>query len=538
MIHSAWVRSLVFLVPALLPLAGLAAVAAGPHKSPHPGPASDAASSGGPRAVSSHTPCVRIDSEARLHYSPFLRGDTVPDFSNCGFGGGGVQPPQATTRQTLDPVSGPDDTARIQAALDAVARLPLGSDRMRGAVLLRRGTYRIAKSLHINDDGIVLRGEAPSEDGTVLLATGAGERTLIEVAGEGAEKAMPKTKHSVVDAYVPVGARSLTLDSVEGLSVGAAVIVYRASRPKWLQLLGVEVPKDKKGKVRLAKADAISFDRVIARIEGRKITLDAPLGNSLDDQYGGGLVFRSQFHQRIRNVGIEDLRGDCELKSEGDESRARVFVGLSAVENAWVRRVTAVHFGSAAVSVGKGAKWVTVEDSACLDPAGRSDGDRGGFEIAGGQLTLVQRCATRACNHDFVTGSTEGPNVFLDCSAAKARADSGPQKRWAVATLYDNVRIVGGDLIVTCRANRPGWTGASQVFWNCRADTIRCDSPPTAINWAVGCSARRRLGDGHWEFGQVPAEPPSLYRAQLRDRLGPTAVANLDGKSPSQRPEP
>jgi hypothetical protein len=516
-----------FLTPTLLWLVGLLAAAAGPHKPPHPTASSDSASSGGPRAVSSATPCVRIDGEGRLHYSPFLLGDTVPDFSCCGFGGGGVRLPQATIRQTLDPASGADDTARIQAALDAVARMPLGSDRMRGAVLLRRGTYRIARSLRINDEGIVLRGEGASEDGTLLLASGRDQRTLIEVAGEGAERVVPKTRHTVVDAYVPVGARTFTLDSVEGLSVGAAVIVCRPGMPKWLKLLGVDVPKDKKGKVQLAKAEGIFFDRAIARIQGRKITLDAPLGSSLDAQYGGGLVFRSQFHQRIRNVGIEDLRGDCPSEGEKDANHPRGLVGLSAVENAWVRRVTAVHFGSAAVSVGQGAKWVTVEDCACLDPAGGPDGDGCGFEIAAGQLTLVQRCTTRNAIHDFVTGSSEGPNVFLDCTAAGTHADSGPRKHWAVATLYDNVRIEGGDLVVTYRGNRPGWTGASQVFWNCRADTIRCDSPPTAINWAVGCSARRRLGDGHWEFDRVPAEPPSLYRAQLRERLGPAAVANL-----------
>jgi hypothetical protein len=532
---------LIFLAPGLFSLAGLVAVAAGPHKSPRPTPQPDPASSGGPRAVSSSARCVRIDSEGHLHYSPFLRGDTVPDFSHCGFGGGGVKLPEVATRQTLEPASGADDTARIQAALDAVARLPMGSDRTRGAVLLRRGTYRIAQSLHINDEGIVLRGEGPSEDGTVLLATGKEPRTLIEVAGEGVDKVVRKTMNPVADAYVPVGARTFTLDSAQDLSMGAAVIVFRPNRPNWLQVLGVTEPegkKGKKGKAQPAKGNGISFDRVIARIEGRKITLDAPLGNSLDAQYGGGMVFRSQFHQRIRNVGIEDLRGDCQHKGEDDEDHARILVGLSAVENAWVRRVTAVHFASAAVSVGQGAKWVTVEDSACLDPAGRSAGDRCGFEIAGGQLTLVQRCTTRGCDHDFVTGAAEGPNVFLDCTAAQARGDSGPQKHWAVATLYDNVRIEGGDLVVAHRGNRPGWTGASQVFWNCRADTIRCDSPPTAMNWAVGCSARRRLGDGHWEFDQVPAEPPSLYRAQLRDRLGPAAVANLVGKSPGQRAEP
>ena len=112
-------------------------------------------------------------------------------------------------------------------------------------------------------------------------------------------------------------------------------------------------------------------------------------------------------------------------------------------------------------------------------------------------------------------GRPRGRTSFSTVRPPRPAATADRKSDWAVATLYNNVRIEGGNLVVAYRGSRPGWTGASQVFWNCRADTIRCDSPPTAMNWAVGCSARRRLGDGHWEFDQVPAEPPSFYRASF-----------------------
>ena len=73
-------------------------------------------------------------------------------------------------------------------------------------------------------------------------------------------------------------------------------------------------------------------------------------------------------------------------------------------------------------------------------------------------------------------------------------------------------------------------------------DTVSYDlptpapSPPTAQNWAIGCSADKQSGDGYWEsFGQ-PVRPRSLYVAQLRDRLGPAAAANISrASSPSTR---
>jgi hypothetical protein len=39
-----------------------------------------------------------------------------------------------------------DDTQRVQKAIDDVAKMPLGEDGFRGAVLLKRGTYRIPAS--------------------------------------------------------------------------------------------------------------------------------------------------------------------------------------------------------------------------------------------------------------------------------------------------------------------------------------------------------------------------------------------------------
>src|SRR4051812_31587063 len=52
----------------------------------------------------------------RLVYEPDARGNRIPDFSHCGFAGGGVAIPDAQVRVRV-PARPGDATARIQAAL-------------------------------------------------------------------------------------------------------------------------------------------------------------------------------------------------------------------------------------------------------------------------------------------------------------------------------------------------------------------------------------------------------------------------------------
>ena len=94
------------------------------------------------------------------------------------------------------------------------------------------------------------------------------------------------------------------------------------------------------------------FDRTITAIEGNRITIDAPMGNAFEREYGGGWVLKYEYLGRIEQVGIENLRGVSEFDdSEKDESRedefidedhAWNFVVFSRVQNAWARNITSV----------------------------------------------------------------------------------------------------------------------------------------------------------------------------------------------------
>lgn len=477
--------------------------------------------------------------DGKLVYVADDRGNRIPDFSHAGYRGGGVNLPDVPVKAEVAPADG-DDGARIQAAIDRVSKLPLDKRGLRGAVLLKKGRYEIEGAIKIAASGVVLRGEGQDENGTTLIATGTQKRTLIEVGGDGQPREVPGTRREIADAYVPVGAYSFHVKDAAGFKAGDTIIVHRPSTAGWIHTLGMDriPPRKDGGRVEQWKPGTkdLRFDRVITRVNGNEITIDAPLCNSFDNEFGGGAIYKYEFAGRITEVGVENLRGVSEYKGREDEDEAHAwdFIVIDAAANAWARRVTALHFGHSAVDIERWAKWVTVTDSVCLDPVSVITGSRRYPFVITGQLSLVQRCFARNGRHDFAQGSlSPGPNVFLDCASEKSHADTGPHHRWSAGALYDNVRVPDGAINIRNRGNLGtghGWAGANMVIWNSEAGVITCEKPPTAQNFCIGCRTKDRRGDGRWEsFGQ-PVEPRSLYLKQLEDRLGVAAVRAIQAE--------
>jgi hypothetical protein len=483
-------------------------------------PASDALS--GPKAT--------VDfKNGHLVYSADNRGDTIPDFSSAGYHGGGVAIPHVPVVRTVTASSG-DNRGKLQAVIDEVSALPRSK---RGAILLRKGVYHLSGPLVIKASGVVLRGEGQSSQGTVLHSTSKQKISLVQFKGGDAKRG---GERDITDSYVPVGARSFHVASTSGLAVGDTIFVHRPATQAWIHALGMDkIPPRKDGGEIHQWTPArfnLDFDRVITKIEGKRVTIDAPLTNSLDDKWGGGTLVEVQEHA-IDEVGIEDLRGDTNYSGPDDEDHAWNFITLENAHDAWVQRVTAAHFAHAAVSVGEGSKWVTVRKATSRTPISEFKPERRyAFEVDGAQLVLVHDCSSEKGRHDYVTGAvTLGPNVFLESEADSPKSEVGPHQRWATGTLYDNIVVKGGDLSAYNRSNAGsghGWAGVNHVFWNSRADLMDCAEPPTAHNWSFGGVAHDRQGNCEWTSFGKPMKLASLYRQQLRERLGAAAVATLD----------
>jgi len=244
-----------------------------------------------PHGARSESKLVFVGRGGKLEYKADANGNTIPDFSNCGYMGGGVKLPDVPVKLTLSPLAASrDDTARIQNAIDAVSTMPTDAHGIRGALLLKRGKYRIETQLRISASGVVLRGEGDGEDGTLLIAAGKKLRDLIEVRGQGLRED-ERSSRRITDSYVPVGAHRFTVENASGFKVGDTVIVRRNGNAAWIHFIAMDRitprPTDP-GSTKQWQPFELAFDRVITAISGNKITVDAPLVCAIETKWGGG----------------------------------------------------------------------------------------------------------------------------------------------------------------------------------------------------------------------------------------------------------
>jgi hypothetical protein len=546
-------------------LLGAIALAAAPKRSTPPTPDTN------PSGVSK---LVHLGPNGKLVYEPYTdQGDTIPDFSDCGYMGGGVKLPDVPTKITLHPGTGSgDDTQHIQQAIDDLSSMPPDHSGFRGALLLTRGTYRIADSIRITVSGVVLRGEGNTESGTILIATGNKVRALINVTGGSAareherdrqradrrptdtetgegRRAIVEEKESpdITDAYVPVGAHSFHITDASRYHVGDTILVRRVGNAAWIHELGMDdMPVQRSGTRDWTSFD-IESDRVITAIDANQITIDAPICCAMDKRWGGGEIVRYTDPGRITQVGVENLRAISEFDKSvtkklgndnyfADEQHATDAIAFNNCKNAWARNIAAIHFIHGVAKMDHAAKWVTVQDSEARDPISIiTGGRRYPFNIMG-QLCLVLRCHSDEERHAFVMNGSHnaGPNAFVDCTSEHNHADSGPHQRWSTGTLWDNVAGVMHTQDREDMGSGHGWAGANDVYWNCTGH-ITIEQPPTAQNFAIGFVGEKdkpafeklHHPEGWYESFGKHVPPTSLYMQQLKDRLGTQALANV-----------
>jgi hypothetical protein len=270
----------------------------------------------------------------------------------------------------------------------------------------------------------------------------------------------------------------------------------------------------------------LHFERVITRIEGKKIFIDQPIVMAMEEKYGGGEVYRYNFPGRIRNVGVEWLQCISAFVSDTAEDHGWNAVFMDRLENGWVRGVTARYFGYSCVNLGGQSRNCTVDSCQYLEPKSLIIGGRRYSFNNDGQLNLVMHCFASEGRHDYVTGARVcGPNVFYLCRSENAKADIGPHHRWAVGTLFDNI-VTDGEINIQDRGNwgtGHGWSGTNQVVWNLTAAKAAIQDPwVSGKNYVVALKATPYDGRlkgrtaSVWENGdQETLRPSSLYEAQL-----------------------
>ena len=203
-----------------------------------------------------------LDPSGKLVYSKDTMGNRLPDFSYVGYHSGERAIPHVPVRITLEPSQG-EDTKRIQDALDKLGNLPLDKAGFRGALLLKRGVYRVEGALIISHSGTVLRGKGNGPDGTIIIANGYNDmkykRALITVGPKSDHleahilhgyptdqiKLLTDSRQAIVDAFVPVGSKSFEVISASGYKSGDRIVVHRPSTQGWIRSIGCDKLADR-----------------------------------------------------------------------------------------------------------------------------------------------------------------------------------------------------------------------------------------------------------------------------------------------------
>jgi hypothetical protein len=445
------------------------------------------------------------------------------DFSTAGYAANERPIPDAPIRVVVEPQPG-DNTARIQRALDHVASLSPDTNGLRGAVLLLKGRHEILGGLLITNSGVVLRGQSINE--TTLVAAGLDRRTLIRVLG----KADTATGTRInITENIPVGANTIRVANASAIRPQSPIRLTRPSTTNWIaQLRASEFGGGIGGGWKPGSRD-ITWNRIVTRISGNTLTLDAPITTAIES---GAYISPISPIGRIQEVGIENLtlESTFDPANPKDENHSWCAITMENTADAWVRQVTFKHFAGSAVALYETTQRITVQDCISLAPVSEIGGYRRHTFFTMGQQTLFLRCYAEQGRHDFSVGHcAAGPNAFVQCEARETFADSGPIESWASGVLYDNVNIDGNALTLGYRPGNNagiGWAAANSVLWNCSASVIRCWNPPGATNWSFGSWASFE-GDGIWRSSNDFMKPDSLFAAQLDARLG----ANSGGAS-------
>ncbi len=473
---------------------------------------------------------IKTEKDGTLKYTPDEKGNIIPDFSRVGYYGGDKTIPDLPVIKTVSSTGTENDEVTIQAAIDEVSKRPLDKNGFRGAILLKKGVYKIPGSLRIAASGIVLRGEGDDINGTKLIATAKKQLDLIIVSGQGNISEIKGSRVKITDEYIPTGAFSFYVADATSFSKGDKVILFRPGTEAWIKDLKMDQIEARDGtKQWQPKEYDLSFERMITKIEGNKIFIDNPVVMTMETKYGGAELFKYNFEGRIAHVGIERLYFESEFETDTSENHGWDAISFNKIEQGWIRNVTSKYFGYSCVNLGGQAKNISVLNSNCFDHKSVITGGRRYSFNNDGQLNLFMNCHATEGRHDFVTGARVcGPNVFVHCSAKNTHADIGPHHRWAMGTLFDNI-ITDGEINIQDRGNwgsGHGWAGVTQVVWNCTVKRAAIQNPWVGgKNYCIGLKGEKFEGrlkerpEAEWEGqNKEGLMPVSLYEAQLKAR--------------------
>lgn len=458
--------------------------------------------------LEAQTPSAIVYTEGQcLSYLSDLEGNRIPDFSQVGYRLGHQPIPRVGVTRTIQPVDG-DNTQSIQAALDEISLLPLDSNQIRGCLLLSAGTFSISGTLVLAADGIVLRGTRdPVEDTlqTILLGKGniPNQRNLIVVGGNSGtswSRSIVNSRMRITNSFLPAGSRTLQLESLTPFAIGSRIIIIHPGTQAWLESIRFGDTEGDQG-WEPGEIDILYNRRITGLFpDQNKIGLDVPIYDHFDASLAQAEIYLWNDQGIVRNSGVEDLRIDIETGGPLTEDHVWTAVYLEGVEDCWVRKIEARHFGYAGVNMTKATR-VTVDSCKALEPHSLIEGSRR-YNFAVNHHSnniLFSHCTASFARHAFISNGASSASgiVFYDCHSLNDLNASEGHRRWSQGLLFDNVifsspqtQSVLGLYNRGSYGTGHGWGTVHSVAWNVAvvpSGKIIIQKPPGRQNYAIGC---------------------------------------------------
>ncbi|MDH4238278.1 MAG: hypothetical protein OEW48_01820 [Phycisphaerae bacterium] len=492
---------------------------------------------------------IHTGPDGKLVYKTTPAGDKIMDFSSAGYMGGGVALPEVPVMRTVEPSGGPDDTAAIQAAIDAVSAMN-PQKRFRGAVLLASGTYTCSGTITIGADGVVLRGSGSigPDASTIKMVGGRHCAIVIGRSGgrrgrrSGEDRLSETIETSIADTYVPSRAVSFTVADATGFAVGDVVAIRRPVTQAWIYFMQMDnLVRDGRTQTWIRAGSTITTERRIAAISTNHVTLEIPLTDSFDSKYlnpPGTKVVKTTPTLLVAQAGVEHLHIQCPPMKISYSLHPYTAMRING-QDCWARDIVIEETMN---SVSISGRRITLERVAVNRTVPNIGASKPAEFAPNASQVLLDRCSGNGDNiwHVATGGRHTGPIVLLNCTFRGTGRVEGHQ-RWTTGMLLDNCRVPEGGIDFKNRGSMGsghGWGTGWSVAWNCTARDYVIQQPPGAMNWAIGCIGRSKptprpfdskpnLPVGTFDSPGIPVEPQSLYLAQLAERLGPQAVKNI-----------
>ncbi|MDP3580672.1 MAG: peptidoglycan-binding protein, partial [Ignavibacteria bacterium] len=341
-------------------------------------------------------------------------------------------------------------------------------------------------------------------------------RTVL-VAGGGSNNSwnsqVSGTRTNIITEKIFVGEKKFRVENISNYKVGDNIIIVHPNTSAWLKAVdygGTATDPD------WTTADGLTmmYNRFIKKISGDTITIDAPVFNTLDRGLSQSYIYKYSRSGLMTNIGIENLRVDIEIpvndvptNSNGNEAHAWHAIEMVQIEDAWVKNSTMIHFGQSGIMTSTATR-ITIDNCKAIDPISIITGERRyNFNMyRASQLILVKNSYTRYGRHDFVSNGTASVSgcVFYNNVSDKTYSSSEGHRWWSQGLLFDNLTFNSPNTsYVVAFYNRGdygtshGWAAVHSVAWNCVVNggkNIIIQKPPTAQNYAIGCSANLITG--------------------------------------------